>query len=103
MWLHNKPHGILEEMMIKESRWRHRRIAKDRANSIDLTSVDFTPVSPGLPTDRPMWSDISGREERRREDLKLPNSQWKWVSVWEVRKCFSLSHVVGLMVRLLML
>lgn len=38
----------------------------------------------GLPTDRPMWSDISGREERRREDLKLPNSQWKWVSEWEV-------------------
>lgn len=38
----------------------------------------------GLPTDRPMWSDISGREERRRENLQLPNSQWKWVSEWEV-------------------
>ena len=38
----------------------------------------------GLPTDRPMWSDVGGREERRREDLKLPNSQWKWVSDWEV-------------------
>ncbi|XP_034938051.1 tectonin beta-propeller repeat-containing protein [Chelonus insularis] len=39
-------------------------------------------TSHGLPTDRYMWSDITGRHKRTREHTKLLSMHWKWVSDW---------------------
>lgn len=36
-------------------------------------------TSTGLPTDRYMWSDITGRLKRTREHTKLLNHHWHWV------------------------
>lgn len=37
-------------------------------------------TSTGLPTDRYMWSDVTGRHKRTREHTKLLNRHWHWVS-----------------------
>lgn len=34
----------------------------------------------GLPTDRYMWSDATGRHKRTREHTKLLSMHWHWVS-----------------------
>lgn len=34
----------------------------------------------GLPTDRYMWSDVTGRHKRTREHTKLLSTHWHWVS-----------------------
>uniref|UniRef100_A0ABD2WY66 Galectin domain-containing protein n=1 Tax=Trichogramma kaykai TaxID=54128 RepID=A0ABD2WY66_9HYME len=39
-------------------------------------------TSHGLPTDRYMWSDASGRQKRTRENTKLLSCHWQWVSEW---------------------
>ncbi|XP_011494826.1 PREDICTED: tectonin beta-propeller repeat-containing protein [Ceratosolen solmsi marchali] len=39
-------------------------------------------TSHGLPTDRYMWSDASGRHKRTRENTKLLSCHWQWVSEW---------------------
>lgn len=36
----------------------------------------------GLPTDRYMWSDITGRHKRTREKTKLLSMHWQWVTDW---------------------
>ncbi|KAI1285473.1 Tectonin beta-propeller repeat-containing protein 1 [Halotydeus destructor] len=36
----------------------------------------------GLPTDRPMWSDKSGKTELQKDDVRLPSSSWQWTSDW---------------------
>jgi tectonin beta-propeller repeat-containing protein 1 len=36
-------------------------------------------TSHGLPTDRYMWSDASGRHKRTRENTKLLSCHWQWV------------------------
>ncbi|KAK1121372.1 hypothetical protein K0M31_010666 [Melipona bicolor] len=41
-------------------------------------------TSHGLPTDRYMWSDASGRHKRTREHTKLLSMHWHWVSDWIV-------------------
>ncbi|CAH1183527.1 unnamed protein product [Phaedon cochleariae] len=41
-------------------------------------------TSAGLPTDRYMWSDASGRQKRTRDQAKLMSSRWQWVSDWIV-------------------
>ncbi|XP_053971353.1 tectonin beta-propeller repeat-containing protein isoform X1 [Hylaeus volcanicus] len=41
-------------------------------------------TSHGLPTDRYMWSDASGRQKRTREHTKLLSMHWHWVSDWIV-------------------
>ncbi|CAG4980983.1 unnamed protein product [Parnassius apollo] len=41
-------------------------------------------TSTGLPTDRYMWSDITGRLKRTREHTKLLNRHWHWVSEWMI-------------------
>ncbi|KPJ16624.1 Tectonin beta-propeller repeat-containing protein [Papilio machaon] len=41
-------------------------------------------TSTGLPTDRYMWSDITGKLKRTREHTKLLNRHWHWVSEWMV-------------------
>lgn len=33
-----------------------------------------------LPTDRNMWSDVTGRHKRTKEGTKLPSMHWQWVS-----------------------
>lgn len=38
-------------------------------------------TSHGLPTDRYMWSDATGRHKRTREHTKLLSMHWHWVSV----------------------
>ncbi|XP_053626024.1 tectonin beta-propeller repeat-containing protein [Plodia interpunctella] len=38
----------------------------------------------GLPTDRYMWSDITGKQKRTREHTKLINRHWHWVSEWMI-------------------
>ncbi|XP_061425930.1 LOW QUALITY PROTEIN: tectonin beta-propeller repeat-containing protein 1 [Lethenteron reissneri] len=38
----------------------------------------------GLPTDRYMWSDITGLQERTKTHTKPPSPQWTWVSDWAV-------------------
>lgn len=40
-------------------------------------------TSTGLPTDRYMWSDITGKHKRTREHTKLLSRHWHWVSCWE--------------------
>lgn len=39
-------------------------------------------TSHGLPTDRYMWSDVTGRHKRTREHTKLLSMHWRWVSDW---------------------
>lgn len=34
----------------------------------------------GLPTDRHMWSDASGKQKRSKENSKLISSHWQWVN-----------------------
>ncbi|XP_076684994.1 tectonin beta-propeller repeat-containing peroxin 23 isoform X3 [Andrena cerasifolii] len=41
-------------------------------------------TSHGLPTDRYMWSDATGRHKRTREHTKLLSMHWHWVSDWIV-------------------
>ncbi|XP_004380917.1 tectonin beta-propeller repeat-containing protein 1 [Trichechus manatus latirostris] len=41
-------------------------------------------TSRGLPTDRYMWSDASGLQERTKASTKPPSPQWTWVSDWYV-------------------
>lgn len=36
----------------------------------------------GLPTDRYMWSDKSGRVECTKDNTHLPSCRWQWVSVF---------------------
>lgn len=38
-------------------------------------------TSTGLPTDRYMWSDVSGKHKRTREHTKLLSRHWHWVSL----------------------
>ncbi|XP_033907610.3 tectonin beta-propeller repeat-containing protein 1 isoform X1 [Acipenser ruthenus] len=38
--------------------------------------------SRGLPTDRYMWSDVSGLQECTKSSTKPPSPQWTWVSDW---------------------
>ncbi|XP_030067827.1 tectonin beta-propeller repeat-containing protein 1 isoform X2 [Microcaecilia unicolor] len=40
--------------------------------------------SRGLPTDRYMWSDASGLQERTKASTKPPSPQWTWVSDWYI-------------------
>ncbi|KAF7379139.1 tectonin beta-propeller repeat-containing protein isoform X1 [Vespula maculifrons] len=39
-------------------------------------------TSHGLPTDRYMWSDVTGRHKRTREHTKLLSVHWQWISDW---------------------
>ncbi|XP_048223554.1 tectonin beta-propeller repeat-containing protein 1 isoform X2 [Perognathus longimembris pacificus] len=41
-------------------------------------------TSRGLPTDRPMWSDVLGLRECTKASMKPPSLQWTWVSDWYV-------------------
>ncbi|XP_037869369.1 tectonin beta-propeller repeat-containing protein [Bombyx mori] len=41
-------------------------------------------TSAGLPTDRYMWSDITGKHKRTREHTKLLNRHWHWISEWMI-------------------
>lgn len=36
-------------------------------------------TSHGLPTDRHMWSDATGKQKRSKENSKLLSSRWHWV------------------------
>lgn len=36
-------------------------------------------TSTGLPTDRYMWSDVTGKQKRTREHAKLLSMHWHWV------------------------
>lgn len=36
--------------------------------------------STGLPTDRYMWSDVTGKHKRTREHTKLLSRHWHWVN-----------------------
>ncbi|XP_019761431.1 tectonin beta-propeller repeat-containing protein isoform X1 [Dendroctonus ponderosae] len=38
----------------------------------------------GLPTDRHMWSDVTGRQKRLKDQVKLLSARWQWVSDWMV-------------------
>jgi len=38
----------------------------------------------GLPTDRYMWSDKSGKYSATKESIKLPSSSWQWTGDWIV-------------------
>lgn len=39
-------------------------------------------TSHGLPTDRHMWSDATGKQKRSKENSKLLSSRWHWVSFY---------------------
>lgn len=41
-------------------------------------------TSAGLPTDRYMWSDATGRIKRTRDQVKLLSMHWQWISDWLV-------------------
>ncbi|XP_037974156.2 tectonin beta-propeller repeat-containing protein [Plutella xylostella] len=41
-------------------------------------------TSTGLPTDRHMWSDATGRHKRTREHTKLVSRHWHWISEWMI-------------------
>lgn len=38
----------------------------------------------GLPTDRYMWSDSTGKQKRTRDQVKLLSIRWQWVSDWMI-------------------
>lgn len=38
----------------------------------------------GLPTDRHMWSDVTGRHKRSKDHTKLLSLHWQWISDWMV-------------------
>lgn len=38
----------------------------------------------GLPTDRHMWSDVTGKHKRSKEHTKLLSMHWQWISDWIV-------------------
>ncbi|XP_039292319.1 tectonin beta-propeller repeat-containing protein [Nilaparvata lugens] len=38
----------------------------------------------GLPTDRPMWSDSTGRKKRSKDTAKLLSKHWTWLTDWAV-------------------
>lgn len=38
-------------------------------------------TSTGLPTDRYMWSDVTGKHKRTREHAKLLSMHWHWVNI----------------------
>ncbi|XP_060517887.1 tectonin beta-propeller repeat-containing protein isoform X2 [Cylas formicarius] len=38
----------------------------------------------GLPTDRHMWSDASGKHKRPKDQVKLLSNHWQWISDWMV-------------------
>lgn len=38
-------------------------------------------TSTGLPTDRYMWSDITGKHKRTRDHTKLLSRHWHWVGI----------------------
>ncbi|XP_046393744.1 tectonin beta-propeller repeat-containing protein [Ischnura elegans] len=40
--------------------------------------------SVGLPTDRPSWSDRSGRHRRSKDSSRLPSRHWHWATEWSV-------------------
>ncbi|KAL0272686.1 UNVERIFIED_CONTAM: hypothetical protein PYX00_005559 [Menopon gallinae] len=41
-------------------------------------------TSHGLPTDRFMWSDASGKHKRKREKTNLLSKKWHWANEWAV-------------------
>lgn len=41
-------------------------------------------TSTGLPTDRHMWSDVTGKHKRSKEHTKLLSMHWQWISDWMV-------------------
>ncbi|KRT79436.1 hypothetical protein AMK59_7120, partial [Oryctes borbonicus] len=41
-------------------------------------------TSTGLPTDRYMWSDVTGKQKRTKEQAKLLSVHWQWISDWMV-------------------
>ncbi|XP_075220650.1 tectonin beta-propeller repeat-containing peroxin 23 isoform X2 [Lycorma delicatula] len=38
----------------------------------------------GLPTDRPMWSDSTGRKKRSKDSIRLLSKHWQWATNWAV-------------------
>lgn len=38
----------------------------------------------GLPTDRPMWSDVTGRVEITKDSVRPPSKAWQWVNDWNI-------------------
>ncbi|KAK0174364.1 hypothetical protein PV327_010141 [Microctonus hyperodae] len=61
-------------------------IMTDTHNYVVYENQRWNPVtgytSHGLPTDRYMWSDITGRHKRTREHTKLLSMHWRWISDW---------------------
>lgn len=41
-------------------------------------------TSTGLPTDRHMWSDVTGKHKRSKDHTKLLSIHWQWISEWLV-------------------
>lgn len=41
-------------------------------------------TSAGLPTDRYMWSDVTGKQKRTKDQAKLLSMHWQWVSDWMI-------------------
>lgn len=41
-------------------------------------------TSAGLPTDRYMWSDATGKQKRTRDQVKLLSMHWQWISDWMI-------------------
>ena len=37
-----------------------------------------------LPTDRPAWSNVTGTEEVRKEQVRLPSDDWEWENDWQL-------------------
>lgn len=41
-------------------------------------------TSAGLPTDRYMWSDATGKQKRTKDQVKLLSLHWQWISDWMI-------------------
>lgn len=41
-----------------------------------------------LPTDRYCWSSENGREEKLKENIKLPSFVWQWEHEWKLETKF---------------
>jgi len=41
-----------------------------------------------LPTDRYCWSSENGKEEKLKENIKLPSFVWQWEHEWKLETTF---------------
>ena len=76
-------YGIEVPILVKEVTYENHRW-----NPVDGFSNKL------LPTDRPEFSTVDGRQERCRESVRLPSLAWAWEGEWHLETEFK-GHSLG--------